>query len=62
MRDVFGRIDQLDERQRFEGLWPAMYSPWQLLNEFFPADRRQGPTVEVAEDGDDVLVRVNCRE
>lgn len=52
------RRNQPEERQRLEGLWPTMYSPWHLMNEFFPFERNQGPTVEVAEEGDEVVVRV----
>lgn len=42
----------------FERMWPTPYSPWQLLEEFLPFERRKAPAVEVAEEGDEVVVRV----
>lgn len=56
MRDIFRRFNRPEER--FGRLWPTLYSPWDLLDDFFSSERRRGPVVEVAEEGDEVIVRV----
>ena len=45
---------------RFPSLWPAFYSPWQVFSEFLPRQWRGGPSVEVSEEGDDLVVRVEA--
>lgn len=57
MREIMRRINRPEDR--LERLWPRMYSPWDLLDEFFPFERKKAPVVEVAEDGDDLVVRVD---
>ena len=57
MREIMRRFGRPEDR--FERLWPTLYSPWDLLDEFFGPDRRRGPFVEVAEEGDEVVVRVD---
>lgn len=57
MREIMRRFNRPEDR--FERLWPRMYSPWELLDEFFPFERKNAPVVEVAEDGDDLVVRVD---
>lgn len=60
MVDVFDDASRRNETglSRYEGIWPAIYSPWQLLSEFFPRERRNVPSVEVSEEDNDVVVRV----
>lgn len=69
MVDVFDDAARRQERglargdeglSRLEGIWPAIYSPWHLFSEFFPRERRGTPSVEVAEEGDDLVVRVEA--
>src|SRR5690606_25982726 len=45
MREIMRRFGRPEDR--FERLWPTLYSPWDLLDEFFGPDRRRGPFVEV---------------
>ncbi|MFO7266029.1 MAG: Hsp20/alpha crystallin family protein [Bacillota bacterium] len=56
MRWLVRRYNTLDDW--FERMWAMPYSAWQLLEEFFPFERRRVPAVEVAEEGNDVVVRV----
>lgn len=56
MRRIVRSLAQPEEM--FGRLWPTLYSPWQMLDDLFSAERRTGPVVEVAEEGHDVVVRV----
>lgn len=57
MREMMRRLGRPEDR--LERLWPRLYSPWDLLDEFFPPlERKKSPAIEVAEDGDDLVVRV----
>lgn len=56
MRRLSRRYNAMDDW--FGRMWPMPYSPWQLLEEVLPFERRKAPAAEVAEEGDDVVVRI----
>jgi len=67
MGDTFDDADRRGERDvadgdapRFPSLWPTFYSPWHVFSEFFPREWRGVPSVEVSEEGDHLVVRVEA--
>ena len=40
-----------------EGFWPGFYAPWRLLQEIFPREHDELPSIELAEEGPNLVLR-----